>query len=181
MAILAIPWNYLSAPFAERVCMAPFHVRSKVCIASFKVKSKFAVFAPQIEGSNADLALHMEGSHANFAPHMEHKHSFRDQKLPFMPFSKYFFQTFYILEVYMTYLTIFEKKNSLRDSPLTTFLNDYMQPALVIFATLNSISSWIWTNWWNPRAIQCTKLCLSLLFDVIKLYCAWINWMLCEY
>ena len=89
-----------------------------------------------MEGSNPDFALHMEGSHANFAPHMEHKHSFRDQKLPFMPFSKYFFQTFYILEVYMTYLTIFEKKNSLRDSPLTTFLNDYMQPALVIFATL---------------------------------------------
>ena len=92
----------------SKVCMAPFHARSKVCIAPIHVQSKVCQFAP-----------HMDASHADFAQHMEWRHSFRDQKMLklqfLLLFKKRFFQTNYNLEVFMAYVTIFEKKNILKE------------------------------------------------------------------
>ena len=103
----------------SEVCMAPFHVPNKVCIAPFFVRSKVCQFAPHMDRSNADFAPHMEGSHVDFAPHMEWRHSFRDQQIAknFISanFQKYFLTT-YILEVNMTYVTIFENKIFFRES-----------------------------------------------------------------
>ena len=94
------------------VCMAPFHVRSKVCIASFYVRSKYCIFA-----------LHLKGSNADFAPHMEWRHSFREPKntkiaISAQIFFFFLFQTTYILEIYMIYVTTFENKNTLRESTI---------------------------------------------------------------
>ena len=100
--------------------MAPFNVRSKVCIAPIHVRSKVCKFAPHMDESNADFAPHMEGRHADFAPHMEQRHSFRDQKIAktaiFANFQRELFKTTNILGVYMTYVTIFDNTNILRES-----------------------------------------------------------------
>ena len=95
--------------------VSPLHVWSKVCIAPFYVRSKDHKFASHLEWSNADFAPHMEGSNADFAPHMERRHSFRDQQIAKISISANifvsFFQTTFILGIYMIYVTTFEKKN----------------------------------------------------------------------
>ena len=56
-------------------------MRNKVCIAPFYVRSKDYKFSPHLERSNADFAPHIKGSHAYFALHEERRHSFRDQQI----------------------------------------------------------------------------------------------------
>ena len=93
--------------------MYVLHVHSKVCKAPFHVWSKVCKFTLHIDGSNADFAPHREGSHADFAPYMEQRHSFRDKKMlncSFSQFSKIFFVTTYIIEVYMNHVTTFERE-----------------------------------------------------------------------
>ena len=99
--------------------MAPFHVRSKVCIAPNHVRSKVCKFALHMDGSNADFAPHKEGSHTDIALHMEQRHSFRDKIIAkttsFANFQREFLKTTIILGVYMTYVTIFDNDNILRE------------------------------------------------------------------
>ena len=101
----------------SEVCMASFHVRIKICIAPIHVHSKDCKFAPHLEGSNADFALHMEGSQADFAPHMERRHSFKYQQIAKIAIPAnlifFFFQTTFILGIYMIYVTT---KHILRES-----------------------------------------------------------------
>ena len=78
-----------------------------------------------MDGSNADFAPQMKGKQADFAPHKERRHSFRDQIIAksaiFANGPRELFKTTNILGVYMngvymTYVTTFENKHTLRES-----------------------------------------------------------------
>ena len=96
-----------------------------------------------MDGSSADFASHIEGSHADFAPHMERRISFRDKKMAKIAISankkNIFFQTTYILGVYMTYVTTFGNTNILREST-------FKAACLIIIATnqSNVVSLLLW-------------------------------------
>ena len=107
----------------SKVCMAPFNLQSQVCIAPIHVWSKVCKFSLHMDGSNADFGLHMEGSHADFTPRMERRNSFRDSLIAkiasFANLPWELFKITNILQAYVTYVTTFENKHSLRKVPLS--------------------------------------------------------------
>ena len=88
------------------------------------MRGNFADFAPHMDGSNADFAPQMERSHADFVTHIEQRHSFKDQQKTKIAFSakkfKEFVQTTYIQGVYVTFVTIYENKNILREGTFSS-------------------------------------------------------------